>query len=297
MASAQTQSDPELQEARFARRDRRDLEVEVLRLEQLLKPPFNRATTAPTRTLFHSLLLVDAGNARHHVDFESYPAVPGDLLIIPKGHVQAFDPERGLRGSAALFTANFLEGCNLGVQRLAESSRLLMRAGVRIHLGEDSFRQAQQVFTMLSANTRTANTNYFADETVTSAFSLMIFTLSGLPETAASIEAQATYDELVTRFQGLLEHHYREQHLATWYSAELDVSVRTLDRRNIIAQGQTTRQCITARLVLEAKRLLTAQDASIKNIAYELGFSEPQNFTRFFREQIGTSPQAFRNSL
>jgi AraC-like DNA-binding protein len=49
--------------------------------------------------------------------------------------------------------------------------------------------------------------------------------------------------------------------------------------------------------VLEAKRLLTRREMSVKNIAYDLGFLEPQNFTRFFRTQTGLSPKAFRRML
>ena len=124
-----------------------------------------------------------------------------------------------------------------------------------------------------------------------------MFTLAGLAETAASAAAQKPQDALVERFLRQLEDHFASEHQAHYYAKALHVSLRSLDRHLVAARSQTTRQAIAARLVLEAKRLLTRREMLVKNIAYELGFLEPQNFTRFFRTQTGLSPKAFRQML
>ena len=43
-----------------------------------------------------------------------------------------------------------------------------------------------------------------------------------------------------------------------------------------------------------AKRLLTATDHSVSEIAYQVGFESPKYFCRTFRNQTGESPAAFR---
>lgn len=286
-----------LEQTGFARRDGLPLQVEVLRLEDLLRPPFTTKTTTPTRTDFHSLLLVDEGTSAHHVDFEPYTVEAGDLLIVPSGRVQAFDRARAIRGFLGLFTNDFLERSKLGTSCLAEATDTILRAGVHLRLGEASSQRVRASFDNLARHTQAPCTLRFSEELVTSAFALLLFTLAGLPETAASVVAQETHDPLVTRFLKLLEARFAVSHEATTYARALRVSLRTLDRHLLATHGQTTRQLIAARLVLESKRLLTRRDMSIKNAAYELGFSEPANFTRFFRRQTGLSPQAFRETL
>jgi AraC-like DNA-binding protein len=49
--------------------------------------------------------------------------------------------------------------------------------------------------------------------------------------------------------------------------------------------------------MLEARRLLTLAELPIKAVADALGFSEPHNFTRFFRGAAGVSPSDFRRGL
>ena len=286
-----------MQEAAFERRDRLPLEVEVLRLEELLKPPFRHETTVPTRTRFHTLLLIEDGASSHHVDFEAHDVNAGDLMIIPQGRVQAFDRARAIRGYLALFTSEFVERCSLGTRSLNTASRTVLQSGLHVRLGETSRTRLAMDLATLARHTATLSSERFDDDVIAAAFALLLFSAAALPETRAAIDERVPEDELLARFEELLEAQFRRDHQAASYAAALRVSLRTLDRRLVAAGGGTARQRIAARLVLEAKRLLTRRETPIKHIAYELGFSEPQNFTRFMRARTGASPQAFRDSL
>ncbi len=59
--------------------------------------------------------------------------------------------------------------------------------------------------------------------------------------------------------------------------------------------GKTSKELIQSRISIEAKRMLYFSDLSIKEIGYELGFSEPANFSAFFKNCTGMSPSTFRN--
>jgi AraC-like DNA-binding protein len=61
------------------------------------------------------------------------------------------------------------------------------------------------------------------------------------------------------------------------------------------AVGTTLSQLLYQLLIIEAKRELFHQDLSVKEIAYELGFSEQSYFARFFKKHTGQSPEDFRN--
>lgn len=61
--------------------------------------------------------------------------------------------------------------------------------------------------------------------------------------------------------------------------------------------GRTVNDWISQRTVSLAKSLLRNTSASSKEIAYQLGFSEPTHFSRFFKKHTETSPSAFRKVM
>lgn len=58
--------------------------------------------------------------------------------------------------------------------------------------------------------------------------------------------------------------------------------------------GQTVREFILGIRLNRALELLLSTDETISEIAYQLGFSSPGNFTRSFQKQFGMSPKVYR---
>jgi len=46
--------------------------------------------------------------------------------------------------------------------------------------------------------------------------------------------------------------------------------------------------------LLEAKRMMSNQKTSIKEIAYYLGFDDPTYFTKYFKKGTGFTPKEFK---
>lgn len=281
--------------AGFARRDGLPTEVEVLRLEERLGPPHDDRLTIPTRAAFHSVLLIDDGVSAHHVDFEPWAIGPRHLLVIPDGHVQWFDPARVISGSLVLFTSAFLERCHVGMRGLIEATRAPFRRGANVRLSERSASVVREGVAVVASHASFEPSDPYAQEIAASTLSLLLFKIASLTEMRDLFSGQRE-DELVTRFLELLDDQFRSNRTASTYARALGVAPRTLDRHLVASCGQTTRQAISARVVLEARRLLTDPNEQIQTVAYRLGFSEPQNFTRFIRTQTGRSPQGLRAS-
>ena len=74
-----------------------------------------------------------------------------------------------------------------------------------------------------------------------------------------------------------------------------NVSVRTLQRKLARAGVTYSELRLQARFELAAQMLRDA-DTKIIDIAYELGYEDPSNFSRAFRHLVGTSPRQFRAS-
>ena len=59
--------------------------------------------------------------------------------------------------------------------------------------------------------------------------------------------------------------------------------------------GKNAQEYIHNKIIEVAKLKLHESNKSVNQIAYELGFKYPQHFTRFFKQQVGSTPKVFMN--
>ncbi len=100
--------------------------------------------------------------------------------------------------------------------------------------------------------------------------------------------------DIIREYNYLVEQHFRTKHSVSEYADMLHKSPKTLS--NLFKKNGTITplQFIQNRILLEARRLLSYADKSVSDIGYELGFSDVQVFSRFFKTKEGCSPQNFR---
>ncbi|MGP7816947.1 helix-turn-helix domain-containing protein [Niallia sp. 01092] len=60
--------------------------------------------------------------------------------------------------------------------------------------------------------------------------------------------------------------------------------------------GISFSQLVTNTRIKEARRLLSTTELSIKEISYQVGFYNPNYFSRIFKESIGMTPRDYRNN-
>lgn len=95
----------------------------------------------------------------------------------------------------------------------------------------------------------------------------------------------------------LVENHYLTERSNEFYAEKVGLSSK---RVNQIVQkriGLTLTQLLHKLVIAEAKRMIGDGNLTMKEIAYQLGFSEQAYFSRFFKKQFGMSPEQFKNSL
>ncbi|MGB7258718.1 MAG: helix-turn-helix domain-containing protein [Pseudolabrys sp.] len=104
----------------------------------------------------------------------------------------------------------------------------------------------------------------------------------------------ASADPRVEELRKLVEEHFRKERLISFYAKKLAMTPDRLNDHVKRSTGVTAGHLIRQRVLTEAKRQLVFTNQPIHEIAYDLTFSDPSHFTRFFRKQTGTTPQAFR---
>jgi AraC family transcriptional activator of pobA len=101
-------------------------------------------------------------------------------------------------------------------------------------------------------------------------------------------------DPRVEELRRLIDENFRKERLIGFYAEKLAMTADRLNDHVKRATGVTAGHLIRQRILTEAKRQLVFTSQPIHEIAYDLAFSDPSHFTRFFRKQTGATPQAFR---
>jgi len=101
-------------------------------------------------------------------------------------------------------------------------------------------------------------------------------------------------DARVEELRALLDAHFRRERQIGFYAGKLAMTPDRLNDHVKRATGVTAGHMIRQRVLTEAKRQLVFTNQPIHEIAYDLAFSDPSHFTRFFRKATGMTPQAFR---
>jgi AraC family transcriptional activator of pobA len=101
-------------------------------------------------------------------------------------------------------------------------------------------------------------------------------------------------DPTVEALRRVVEENFRKQRLLSFYAEKLAMTPDRLNDHVKRATGVTAGHLIRQRVLTEAKRQLVFTAQPIHEIAYDLAFSDPSHFARFFRKQTGSTPQDFR---
>ena len=83
---------------------------------------------------------------------------------------------------------------------------------------------------------------------------------------------------------------------ASDYASQMAMHVNHLNKSVKEVTQRTTSEMIKARLLKEAKIMLSHSTWSIADIAYSLGFDGPSHFSGFFKKQLQISPSQYRKS-
>lgn len=101
-------------------------------------------------------------------------------------------------------------------------------------------------------------------------------------------------EEIFKQFLKLVEtHHYKERDIS-FYAEKLCFTPKYLSSTIRDVTGKLAGDWIDNYVIIEAKALLISTNLTVQEICYELNFSTPSSFTRFFKRITGMSPRKFR---
>ena len=94
-----------------------------------------------------------------------------------------------------------------------------------------------------------------------------------------------------------IEEKFKKKHSASDYATLLNISSNALAKLVKTHFNKTLTELITERIIIEAKRELYMTSKPIKEIAWDLGYSDEFCFSRLFKNNTDISPQIYRETV
>jgi AraC-like DNA-binding protein len=275
------------------------LDIEVLPLSELRRRAGDVVQRGFERIDFHCLMLVTAGRYVHLVDFTALACAPGTLVVLQPGQVHHFGDLSDCEGWMLLFRSELLDprGGAGGTLGGFEAMQQLEALPGRLQLGAAARPAVEEGFARIASDAGGAPTRSLNALLRSQVEALLIRLHLDQGAAAAGDAVEPAPLRRFRRFRALLEREFARWHGLAPYARALACSEKSLDRAVRAVSDRSAKAMVTERIVLEAKRLLVHSLLPVANIGYELGFTEPTNFAKFFRRETRLTPGAFRAQM
>jgi len=272
----------------------RELDVEVFLFSDLCRRVTSAEILALYHYSFHTLVCVTEGEVTQFVDFQPVTCSAGSLLVLRPGQVHSFGSDEGWDGWMVLFRAEFLP------TETQTTADLLPAIGLdrlpdHLSLSTGDFQAVSEAITRMRVDAESEASPQDVHGLLRYQLCALLLRLTILQDQHVGTAIARTPGlQRFAKFRRLVEKNYAGWHQVCAYATALACTEKSLTRAALEATGQSAKSVITARIALEAKRLVVHTDRPIYLIAEGLGFEEASNFAKFFKRETGFTPIGFR---
>jgi AraC-like DNA-binding protein len=270
-------------------------EFEIINISDIYRDHKDKLTS-PHRINLYLILWIQKGSPKHIVDFNSISINPGSILFVTKDCVNIFD-DADYNGKLIMFSDSFF--CKNQPDSYSLQSSILFNDlyGARLVEIIETEKEITRVFEAMEAEYFNPTDDVHQDILRNYLHNfLLLCTREKRRQGTHDIEVHLSANKLLL-FRELLEKKYKSIKLVNEYAETLNISAKKLTKSTKSILGKTPKQLINDRVILEAKRLLVYSNLSIKEIAFDLGFAEPTNFSKYFAKHTENSPIEFRKKF
>lgn len=247
----------------------------------------------PRRLTSYFIVLIDSGSITYKLDLQDITISDGDLLFAMPNQIFVPPPKADdLKYFKVLFDENTLA---LLPQRFSflvnplNSQTITLESAARERI--------RKVFEIL--NQILSNDSELTDSEIVLAYlNLLLSELnSAYFKTKEPINILNTNLTKFIEFKLMVEIHLTKQPSINAIADKLALTTNSLYRLVKEYSGTSPKEFFTNRLMIEAQRKLRYSDLSVKELAYELGFNDPDYFSRLFKKSTGKSVTQFVESI
>jgi AraC family transcriptional regulator, transcriptional activator of pobA len=269
------------------------LELEVIAIKDLYSK--NRSQmTIPHRADFYHIIWIEKGKPTHLVDFNPVKLSKNTILFINKSKVHLFDPAETFDGKIILFTDRFFCKTQEHIDFLKSTilfNDLLETSPVRL----DGIKEELSMLLRLINDELSNGSGPMQHDILQNYLHNFLLLCDREKRKRGFTEIPKGPDkDYAILFVNLVNDHFTNVKSVQGFAEMIHVSEKRLSRATSQVLGKSPKEVINDRVVLEVKRLLVHTNQPIKEIGFSLGFNEPTNFIKYFRQRTGQTPSEFR---
>jgi AraC family transcriptional activator of pobA len=247
------------------------------------------------RLIYNRMIFVQKGSGTVLIDDVNYGLAPGQLFLISKGQVLSYGEETIFEGFSLSFGESFWQktpssanNCKAVLFNNASNNQLLP-------LPNTDYTELNFLFSSLWQEFLKSG---YVNKLDALAAYLKIIMIKVANVNASLAKGFDSYEKQQYRkFLELLSVNYRSSHEVSDYARQMGISTRKLAELSKRCSGKGAKDLINGQVIAEAKRSLQFSSMPVKEIAYELNFSTPDQFSHFFKKNASISPQGFRQKF
>jgi AraC family transcriptional activator of pobA len=256
--------------------------------------PVHSDLLIPHRKDHYLFAFLRKGGMRQWLDMKPYILKDNTLYFYHPGRIIVKEEANLLWSTAIAFTPEFL-----AMQENASLSKLpLIQNPEQAHellLKEQDIEFMEDIMSKIVAENKSPSE--WQQRMLSAYVSLMMTYLSRLYTEQYKGSNTSADQLLLKKFHTRINESFQELHEVGDYASLLNISAGHLSEVVKNQSGKPAIKHIHERLVMEARRLLFHTNNPMKEIAFDLGFSDASYFNRFFKRETGDTPAGYRDKI
>ena len=253
------------------------------------------------RADYFSFILTKEGSGVYYLDDNKFPFDSKTIYFTNPGHIKSYELNKSKEAFIISLSENFLRE-NVHPEIYGEFPFLLAEKSPPRELAQSDFEEFETLYSQILKEFK--KESEYKNKILGNLFMVMLLkikekfwsTYNPIEEGNRDSQIVKSFKRLLEKeFKNILESNQNDVKLQAQHFAEkLNLPPNYLNSVIKSKTGRTVNDWISKRTLSIAKSLLINTSHSSKEIAYQLGFSEPTHFGRFFKNHTELSPNTFR---
>ncbi|WP_165733907.1 helix-turn-helix domain-containing protein [Polaribacter sp. 20A6] len=243
---------------------------------------------------FYLCVLFTEGFGKHEIDFNSYQVNPGKVFFLKPGQTHSWQFDTKPEGfiffhSQEFYEIKFLDHTlhSFPFYYSNQNPPFLELSPLKIDVLKLKFEEVYAEY---------QQQNLLRELKIINLINSIYIDLTRAYTADVNLEklVSTSYSMILENLENLIHQHFYKEKLPKFYSNQLNITTKHLNRVVKKALNKTTSQLISERIILESKRLIIHSENNLAAIAETLQFSDYAYFSRFFKSKTGFTPMDFR---
>lgn len=246
------------------------------------------ALQSPRRIMKYVLIFCSSGKLDISIDENSFPVTSGDVITITSGQIHHINSSSKAKGFVLEFSLDFFCKDDKDIE-------LIFHNGLFCHFAMNEVIAVDKKIIgeqLVCIQKELQQQPYQYLISVHSRVELILVAIN-----RAKVKRGDEIwkpDALFLKFLEAVRNNFEQNYTVAQLGRMLGTSALKLNELAKLHAGKTAQHVIYGLTVSEAKRLLTYENLSVKEVAYKLGFIDPFYFSNFFKKHAGISPKTYQ---